>query len=70
MEGTESRIAHELGQTVSVLRSDREHSLMLAAQKGHEEAVQWLVASNADVHAKRDGWTVLSVAASDGHNEV
>jgi len=42
-----------------------------AAQKGHKEITELLIANGADVNAKEeDGWTPLHYAALNGHKEI
>jgi ankyrin repeat protein len=51
--------------------SDGYTALMIAAEKGHLDAVKVLLANKADVKAKSiAGWTALHVAAQNGHEAV
>jgi ankyrin repeat protein len=45
--------------------------LECAAEKGHKDVVEYLLANKADVNAKSDnGWTALHAAAYHGHKDV
>jgi len=55
---------------VNFLREDKNSSLILAAQNGHEDVVQVLLNKSAHVYLKGQGNTPLFSAAQNGHKNV
>ena len=60
------------GVSVNAVNDDGNTGLILAAQKGHTEAVRLLLKAGADVNLanKEDGQTALLQACWDGHGET
>ena len=75
-DGDLAGVQAELDKGVDVNAKDENDEagwtpLHRAAQKGHKEITELLIANGADVNAEEeDGWTPLHYAALNGHKEI